>query len=88
MPYLLRSETWREDAQKALYHLRCPACALCFLLTAELIWKVNRFTDGEIVSPVRTEAHSVCSMMRVLPCQGCVVPVLGCYILLLSVSQD
>lgn len=87
-PYLLRSESWREDAQKALCHLRCPARALCFFLTAELIWKVKRFADGEIVSPVRTEAHSVCSVTLALPCQGGVAPVLGCYILLLSVSRD
>lgn len=72
----IRKWKWEREQIKALCHLRCLVHAVRFFLAAELIWRVNRFTDGEIVGPKRTETHSVCGLTCTLPCQGGVLPVL------------
>lgn len=62
----IRKWKWETEQIKALCHPRCLVHVLRFFLAAELIWWANRFADGEIVGPRRTEAHR-----ETLPCQGC-----------------
>lgn len=58
----IRKWKWEREQIMALCHLRCLVHVVRFFLAAELMWWVNRFTDGEIVGPKRTEVYSVCGM--------------------------
>lgn len=66
----IRKWKWEREQIKALCHLRCLVHAVRFFLAAELIWGVNRFTDGEIVGPQEDTSRTLfAGVTCALPCR-------------------